>query len=360
MIQPYAALPLVSVVIPCYNGGAFLPEAIDSVLAQSYPNVEIIVVNDGSTDDTAHVLDRYSDRVTLLSQPNGGLASARNLGLRAATGEFIALFDADDVCQPERLSAQVACMLQVPDVVLCSSDFSAFSGNQVLELSHIATYYRTVGAATGGPMALYPDKRILDIDRIPWPSSEPNRQLVMLVGWIYERLVWGNFIHPPTVMVRRTAIEIAGEFDESITNGTDYDWLMRVCHCGPAAYVDRPLLKYRYSESQLSSPRNTAQLALDTIIAMDKLRVRDNVLFQRYWLRFQRRIGICHLQAANALVDSDKPRAVWELMRSMLHGIFNVMSLKVIAKVILPRRILVWRRRNRPSLATELHGRGRP
>ncbi len=352
--------PLVSVVIPCYNGAEFLPEAIDSVLAQSYPSVEIIVVNDGSTDDTARVLDRYADRVTALHQPNGGLASARNRGLRSAKGDFIALFDADDVCQPDRLAAQVACMLQLPDVVLCCSDFSAFAGEQLLEVSHIATYYRIVGATAGGPAGLYANRQMLDIGLAPWPKSGLQAPITVLSGQVYESLMWGNFIHPPTVMARRSAIEIAGEFDEGIANGTDYDWLMRMCRLGPAAYLDRPLLKYRYSEAQLSAPRNTAQLALDTIIAMDKLRRMDSALFQRHRFQFRRRIGTCHLQAANALLETDKPRAIGQLMRSMLHGIVNLTSLKVIVKLMLPRRILAWRRQQHPTLANELHGRAHP
>jgi glycosyltransferase involved in cell wall biosynthesis len=350
-------LPLVSVIIPCYNGAAFISEAIDSVLAQSYPNVEIIVVNDGSTDDTKQVLDRYLGVITALHQPNGGLASARNTGLRAARGEFVALFDADDICQPERLSAQVAAMLQLPDVVLCSSDFSAFSGHQILDRSHGGTYYRVIAATAGGLHALYPNSQPLDTNRTPWPDATPSAPIELRSGNIYERLVWGNFVHPPTIMARRAAIAAAGEFDQQIANGTDYDWIMRVCRLGPAAYVNRPLLKYRYSVAQLSSPRNSAQLARDTILAMDKLKERDPALFQRHWARFQRRIGTCHLHAADALIETRKPRAAMELLHSLRHGIVTPTTLKVVVKLMLPRAVLAWRRRRRPVLADELHGR---
>lgn len=350
-------LPLVSVVIPCYNGATFVSEAIDSVLTQSFTNIEIIVVNDGSTDDTAQVLNRYRDVVTTLNQPNGGLASARNTGLRAARGEFVALFDADDVCQPERLSAQVAAMMQLPDVVLCSSDFSAYSGNEILDASHGSAYYRVIGTTAGGLETLYPNRHTLDTTKVPWPDAVPATAIELLSGDIYERLVWGNFVHPPTIMARRTAIAATGEFDEGIANGTDYDWIMRICRLGPAAYVNRSLLKYRYSEAQLSSPRNSAQLARDTILAMDKLKERDPALFQRHWSRFQRRIGTCHLHAADALIETCKPIAAMELLHSLGHGIVTPTTLKVVVKLMLPRAVLAWRRRRRPVLADELHGR---
>ncbi|SFR63911.1 Glycosyl transferase family 2 [Marinobacter daqiaonensis] len=111
----------VSVVIPVYNGEQYVAQAIDSVLDQTYGDVELLVVNDGSTDRTMQVLSRYGDRIKVVSINNQGLSVARNVGILEASGEFIALLDDDDVWHPEKLSIQTSLMKQNPDwVVVCN------------------------------------------------------------------------------------------------------------------------------------------------------------------------------------------------------------------------------------------------
>ena len=112
---------LVSVIIPAYNAAAWVRRAIDSALAQTYPQQEILVVNDGSTDTTAEVLAGYEAAIRVLTQPNGGLSSARNLGISEARGEFLAFLDADDYWLPEKLARQVACLQQDLSLGFCST-----------------------------------------------------------------------------------------------------------------------------------------------------------------------------------------------------------------------------------------------
>ena len=100
-------LPLVSVIIPAYNGARFLAEAVNSVLRQNYPKLEIVVVDDGSTDDIAEVVEGLPVQVRFLRQPNAGPAAARNLGLRAASADLIAFLDVDDLLPPRTLQAQI-------------------------------------------------------------------------------------------------------------------------------------------------------------------------------------------------------------------------------------------------------------
>ncbi len=109
--------PLVSVIVPAYNAARFLPESIPSVLAQTWTDFELIVVNDGSTDDTVACVEAFTDpRIRLVSQANRGLAGARNGGIRAARGSFIALLDADDLWHPEKLARHVAHLQSRPGV----------------------------------------------------------------------------------------------------------------------------------------------------------------------------------------------------------------------------------------------------
>lgn len=354
---PESATPLVSVIIPTFNGAEFLPAALDSILAQSYPNIEVVVIDDGSTDGTPEVLERYGDKIRYRRQKNRGVASARNAGFRLARGDLLALMDSDDVCLPERIAAQVACFGQMPDIVLCSSDFSAFDSTRLIESSHIASYYSAVRATRGGLRTLYSNRETLQTKELPWRASSSGSPIVVLTGRAYEQLAWGNFIHPPTVMVRRSAIETVGSFDENIPIATEYDWNIRVCRTGPVAYLDAPLLMYRYSNQQLTAPRNNAQIHLDSITTLRKLCRDDPSLCRRHWFRIQRRIGTCYLDAAYASVEKNKLAALSQLAKSLAYGVFTLLSLKIVMKSILPRAALDYYRSL--SKAAETNWRGK-
>lgn len=114
------ATSLVSVIIPTYNSAPYIVDAIGSVLAQTYQNLEIIVVDDGSNDNTREVLVRYRDKITCLYQENRGVSAARNRGMQHAQGEFIALLDADDIWLPTKLERQLRFMFEHMDVELVS------------------------------------------------------------------------------------------------------------------------------------------------------------------------------------------------------------------------------------------------
>ena len=118
--------PLVSCIIPVFNAERFLDEAVRSALAQTYPALEIIVVNDGSTDGSEAVLAKYQSRVACILQPNRGEAAARNTGVRAARGEFVAFLDADDMWEPEKIGCQVARWHELPVIDLCFTRFQNF------------------------------------------------------------------------------------------------------------------------------------------------------------------------------------------------------------------------------------------
>ncbi|MCG8314450.1 MAG: glycosyltransferase family 2 protein [Pseudomonadales bacterium] len=114
---------LVSAVIPAYNYAKFVAEAVDSILEQSYSPIEIIVVDDGSTDNTAEVLAGYGDKINYIHQKNGGLSAARNTGIKAAKGEYIAFLDADDIWHPEKIEKQLRLAEDTGnEIVLCTSD----------------------------------------------------------------------------------------------------------------------------------------------------------------------------------------------------------------------------------------------
>jgi glycosyltransferase involved in cell wall biosynthesis len=200
--------PRVTIVIPAWNAAPTLPETLDSVFRQTFTDYEVVVVDDGSTDGTADLLGRYGDRVRVLTKPNEGRPSTtRNLGVRAARGELIAFLDADDRWQPEKLARQVA----------------LFDRNPALGLVYSAV---TVIDGEGQP---------LRVARCPAAGR----------GRAYAILSTRNFIVGSSAMARRTAIESAGYYDESLTSAENWDLWIRIARDWEIDFVPEPLTDYR-------------------------------------------------------------------------------------------------------------------
>lgn len=197
-------IPRVSVVMPAYNTAAYIAESIDSVLEQDYPDLELIVVDDGSTDGTLEIVRGYGERLTLLVQHNQGAAVARNAGIAAAAGEYIAFIDSDDVWLPGKIRAQVAHMERHPDIGMT---FTAWY-NWKPEAS--GAFRRPAGATS------------------PFPKDPSAGELIARgSGWLYNRLLFGSLPHTITVMMRRGLVERIGPFDPDLKRGQDYDYWLR-------------------------------------------------------------------------------------------------------------------------------------
>ena len=201
--------PLVTVVIPNYNCARFLPAALDTVLAQTYPNVEVIVVDDGSKDDSIEVLKPYEPRIRVIRQKNQGVSAARNQGIEASRGELVAFLDADDEWHPEKLEKQVALFLARPSVGLvhCAIEYIDESG-------------KSLGINTTGR------------------RGSVLREIALLQGTVV--LAGGS-----TAIVRRECFDKAGLFDRELSTAADWDMWRRVaCHYD-IDVVPAPLMRYR-------------------------------------------------------------------------------------------------------------------
>jgi glycosyltransferase involved in cell wall biosynthesis len=333
-------LPLVSVVIPSYNSAATLPATLDSVLAQTYPRIEIIVVDDGSADDTAEVLARYAPRVRAVRQANGGLARARNAGCDAASGSFIALLDADDLCEPERIGTQAMFMSARPDVVLSGTEFGAFDETGVIAERFARRYYSRLGTAANGPASLFGEAHQVDIAR--WLPGRPEQPAPVTVhaGDVYRHLVLGSFIHPPTVMFARALLQTIGRFDEGIRNCCDWEWLVRAARAGKFAFVDRPLLRYRLSASQMSGPRHKLQLYTDILANLRKF-ARDDPQVPVWGARaYERALGNACVNLAGAVVESDRLQALALLAEAARHRVASRSGARTLAKALAPRGLV--------------------
>ncbi len=209
--------PLVSVIIPTYNRAHIVYESIDSVLGQTYSNHEVIVVDDGSTDDTLSKLSSYGDRIKLVSQRNGGPAAARNRGLVEARGELIAFQDSDDLWLPEKLERQVSLMERAGRSVPCC-------------LTNISMRWS--------------DREITSFG-VSWLNA-PIREGI----WSNpaEVLATRFVLFNQAVMIRREVLDRIGGFDESIRFQEDYELPLRLSLEGPWAFIADPLVIWRESK----------------------------------------------------------------------------------------------------------------
>jgi glycosyltransferase involved in cell wall biosynthesis len=205
--------PLISIIIPCYNQAHFLGEAVESVLAQSYPHYEIIIVDDGSTDDTSKVASSYP-AVRCVRQRNAGLSAARNAGVKVSRGQFLVFLDADDRLLADALQSGLNCFQGHPECVFVSGHYC-----------HIN--------ADGSARLQFP-QRHLEIDP-------------------YRTLLQRNYIGMhATVMYRRQIFEIVGGFATSLQSCEDYDMYLRIVRKHSVRRHDRIVAEYRSHDASMS------------------------------------------------------------------------------------------------------------
>lgn len=243
-------MPKVSVIIPAYNCQSYVGRAVQSVLDQDHRNLEIIVVDDGSTDNTVQALLPYQHQVRLLRQENAGAGAARNTGLRAAQGELLAFLDADDWWEQTRISAQLAALAAFPGSGIVFSDFAVVdSAAGPLMSRGIRWKYGSIQDAQVTSW-----NRIFSSSKpIRWPGMQPSETQVMAYhGHILPWLFRGNFINTCTVLMKREVFEKTGEFDQTLQTEEDYEYWLRVARAWPFTYVDVPLVSFRRSSQQLT------------------------------------------------------------------------------------------------------------
>ncbi len=208
---------LVSVIIPTYNRSNYLPEAIESVLNQTYRNFEIIVVDDGSTDCTRDVVKRYEEKVRYVYQKNSGLPSALNTGIKNSKGRYLAFLDDDDLWKDEMLKRTVEMM-------------------------------ENAGKEVG---VVYVDYRYFrDSDR----NKLINKGMKMYSGDVFEKLLQNNFIPVNTVLIKKECIEKVGCFDEALPAYRDWELLLRIAFAGfKFKFINEPLALIRVHNTNMSS-----------------------------------------------------------------------------------------------------------
>ena len=223
--------PLVSVVIPTYNRAWVIKEAVDSVLAQDYKDFELIIVDDGSTDNTSDVLASYGEDVRVLFQENKGVSAARNRGVAEASGQLVAFLDSDDLWLPKKLSMQVEFFNKTPDALICQTE--------------------EVWIRNG--IRVNPKKR----------HKKPS-------GMIFEPSLGLCLVSPSAVMIRRDLLDREGGFDETLPACEDYDLWLRLSSRFPVYLIETPLIIKRGGHDDQLSKRT----------GLDKFRIKamENII----------------------------------------------------------------------------------
>jgi glycosyltransferase involved in cell wall biosynthesis len=231
----------VTVVIPAYNSADYLAAAIASVRAQTLPVAEIIVVDDGSTDDSVRIA--LAAGAIVLEQENAGVSVARNRGISAASQPWIALLDADDLWQPDKLERQWRSLEAAPSATFSFCDFSQFDHRSVRNESVLREVHHHFQA----------------VERVPLGNGASLCDPLTLGA----ALLVQNVIQPSALLVRRDAISQLGGFDSKLLACQDYDFVLRLTRDSVGTFVDRPLVRYRRHPAATTSniPKSREGLA---------------------------------------------------------------------------------------------------
>jgi glycosyltransferase involved in cell wall biosynthesis len=222
--------PSVSVIIPAFNAETFLEETLDSVLSQTFDDYEIIVVDDGSTDRTPEVLKRYDTSIHSIRTVNRGPSHARNTGIRAAGGCYVAFLDADDLWTPDKLALQIDFLEARPHIDLVFADMLKFNRDRIV----MPSYFQSL-------------------------KNPAIRRKIMTEGECLSDatslLMQCNVIPTGTVVLRRTALRHSGLFDENISNVEDLDLWIRLSFTSQIACLPDVLKKKREHDTNISKNR---------------------------------------------------------------------------------------------------------
>ena len=224
-------MTVVSIIIPVFNSASTIAETVESAVNQTFPDIEIIIVNDGSTDETLTVLSQFDDpRIRVFSYENGGSSQARNHGIKKATGEFITFIDADDLWSPDKIELQVKTLRHNPDAGV------AYSWTTFMDEAGCVLYHQT-------------------------PAYDE--------GDIYPALLVRNFMcSGSNILARRSVIEAVGEFDTQLSSVVDWEYYLRLAaHCR-FALVRKHQIFYRKSSQSISG--NLPQVEVNSIAVINR------------------------------------------------------------------------------------------
>ena len=326
---------LVSAIIPTYNRALRCKAAVESVLSQTHGNVEVVVVDDGSGDNTRDVICGMDKRVKYIYQSNGGVSAARNTGLKAAAGDYIAFLDSDDSWLPWKLEAQLNALWAFPDAGMVWTDMLAVDENgaslheSYLRLMYDAyTYFDRETHFKG-------NKNLADV----WadcPSWYAKKKCYS--GNIFSWMFMGNLVHTSTALLRRDRQKKVGLFDvDLIKSGEDYDYHFRTCREGDVAYIDVPSIRYQVGAAdQLTQPEYMGWIALNNLRTVTRMyaQARGEIDLPENLIR--KRLSDSYAWVGMTKLYSNRMEASKYLIKSLRLNLFQP---RVLLYLILPQKM---------------------
>ena len=281
--------PLVSVIIPTCNRGWIIKEAVDSVLSQKFVDFELIVVDDGSTDNTQDILNKYKNNIKVLKHNNQGVSAARNKGIALASGRFIAFLDSDDLWLPDKLSMQVNFFNTNKEALICQTE-EIWIRNNV--------------------------------------RVNPKKRHKKLSGMIFEPSLCLCMVSPSAVMIKRELFEAVGLFDESLPACEDYDMWLRISCRYPVYLIDTPLIIKRGGHAdQLSRSSGLDRYRIQSL----KKIIESNLLTDKQTMAAVKVLKEkCDIYANGCIKRGRKEKALY----------YNDLAGSCLARVTSPEKIL--------------------
>jgi glycosyltransferase involved in cell wall biosynthesis len=317
---------LVSVVVPTYNRAYCVARALDSALGQTHRNVEVILVDDGSTDNTTDLIrERYRNepRLRYLTQRNQGVSTARNTGILAARGDYVGLLDSDDYWHPWKLEAQLAAFRRFPQAGMVWTDMEAIHPDgQIFDPKYLRTMYDAY--------------RIFGDDDL-FSGQAPLRELApglgslaenasVFVGDIFSPMIMGSLVHTSTVLLRRERIDQVGLFNPELKcAGEDYDFHLRTCRLGEVAFINLSSIQYqRGLTDHLLRDEHRLALAQNFLKAVTPFLERDRDRIHLPDAMIRRMLAKAHSWAGEMALDTgDMPLAREHLRQSLSYKWFQ-------------------------------------
>ncbi len=284
-------MPKVSVIIPTYNRADFIEDAVESVLCQTYKDYEIIIVDDGSTDNTKDVLQRFHNKIRYIYKNNGGVASARNTGIKHAQGAYIAYLDSDDLWLPERLKFGVQALDSDKNIGLFFSDCHRVSNGERDSKTYFDAYK---------------------------PYS----------GFVFKQLYMQDFIPTSTVLVRKDCLRLSGMFDGNLPLCEDYDLWLRISTCFKINYTKMPLAIYR-THSKSISRKDFPVPILRKVLVKTRMNYKNQI--KEFSRAAKRRISMVSCSCGwHLMKNGSYSEAISEAMGALKEDIFNLHGYKLL------------------------------
>ena len=296
----------VSVIIPTYNREELLCETINSVLSQSFTDLEIIVIDDGSTDNTETRISQFGNRIRYLKQDNRGVNAARNRAMSLSEGEYIALLDDDDLWKRNKLELEVDILDRFHDIAYVYSNFSIYKSSQDIETNGIQTWYKT---PKNWDSVFSVSHTIADIGCTHIKDVGDSTRLFF--GDIYKASMMDHFVLPSTALIRKSAVPPSLHFNEHDSICGDWEYFARLSKNNQICFIDYDTTFNRSHEDSVRLTRTSNKLQLGFRIDMlERLYLKDREFYQTHRssadeIYRERLMSLCILH----LLDSETSQA---------------------------------------------------